>query len=178
MMIRNSFASFSTSRLKMLPDNYSGSKLDTKKPSVKMSARHHHHLCRLYTTRSRRVFLCVIINARTNKHIRETDEKIKRIDSPPNISKSNFLFLSSFKKQLSLSLSSSRSLKKERTTKTKALKAANNTLSLFLPYFFMFLYTNTYRGKILFYCVCFSSNESKKTLNTQALKSRSPKRPV
>ena len=47
MMIRNSFASFSTSRLKMLPDNYSGSKLDTKKPSVKMSARHHHHLCRL-----------------------------------------------------------------------------------------------------------------------------------
>lgn len=138
MMIRNSFASFSTSRLKMLPDNYSGSKLDTKKPSVKMSARHHHHhLCRLYTTRSRRVFLCIVINARTNKHIREreTDEKIKRIDSPPNISKSNSLSLF-FQ---NTTLSSSRLLKKERTTKMKALKAANNTLSLFLPYFFMFL---------------------------------------
>ena len=101
MMIRNSFASFSTSRLKMLPDNYSGSKLDTKKPSVKMSARHHHrHLYRLYTTRSRRVFLCVIINARTNKHIiRERENQTNRF--PTEHLDIEFLFLSSFKIQLS-----------------------------------------------------------------------------
>ena len=107
-----------------------------------------------------------------------TSEKLMRKsnESIPHRTSQNRIFsFSLLSRNNSLSLSSSRSLKKERTTKTKALKAANNTLSLFLPYFFMFLYTNTYRGKILFYCVCFSSNESKKTLNTQALKSRSPK---
>ena len=142
MMIRNSFASFSTSRLKMLPDNYSGSKLDTKKPSVKMSARHHHHLCRLYTTRSRRVFYCVIINARTNKHIRETDEKIKRIDSPPNISKSNFLFLSSFKKQLSLSLSLFFAFVKERkNNKDESTEGSKQySLSLLTLLLYVFIY--------------------------------------
>ena len=32
----------STSRSKMLPDNYSGSKFDARKPSVTSSVRHHH----------------------------------------------------------------------------------------------------------------------------------------
>jgi len=92
-----------------------------------------------------------------------------------NISKSNFLFLSSFKKQLSLS--SSRSLKKERTTKMKALNRQQTILSLFLPYFLMFLYTNTYtRGKIYLTCCCcrkFLSNDesAKKAENTKHTRS-------
>ena len=119
MMIRNSFASFSTSRLKMLPDNYSGSKLDTKKPSVKMSARHHHrHLYRLYTTRSRRVFLCIVINARTNRErnweklMRKSNESIPHWTTSRNrISLSLFIHVTT--------LFSLRGVKKERKNNEK-----------------------------------------------------------
>lgn len=143
MMIRNSFASFSTSRLKMLPDNYSGSKLDTKKPSVKMSARHHHHLCRLYTTRSRRV-LCVIINARTNKHTHTHQRERNWWENQTNRFPTEHLEI-----EFSFSLLSKYNSQQKETTQKRedvsdeSTKGSNNTLSLFLPYFFMFLYTNT-----------------------------------
>jgi len=81
------------------------------------------------------------MRAQINTNIRETDEKIKRIDSPPNISTSNFSF--------SL-LSKYNSQQKETTQKRddvsdESTEGSNNilSLSLFLPYFFMFLYTNT-----------------------------------
>lgn len=121
MMIRNSFASFSTSRLKMLPDNYSGSKLDTKKPSVKMSARHHHrHLYRLYTTRSRRVFLCIVINARTNRERNWEKLMRKSNESIPHWTTSrNRISLSLFIRAEQLSLSSPRGVKKERKNNKK-----------------------------------------------------------
>jgi len=48
----------------------------------------------------------------------------------------------------------------------KALKAANNTLSLFLPYFFMFLYTNTQFSSS--FCVV----EKKISLFNESAKSR------
>ena len=141
MMIRNSFASFSTSRLKMLPDNYSGSKLDTKKPSVKMSARHHHHLCRLYTTRSRRVFLRIVINARTNRERNWWENQTNRFPTEQHL-EIEFLFLSSFMQNNSLS--SLRGVKKERKNNKKKPRETrwwkHHSLSLFLPYFFSCFY--------------------------------------
>ena len=49
----------STSRSKMLPDNYSGSKFDNRKPSVKRSARHHHQQQRQRQQRDRFLFCTV-----------------------------------------------------------------------------------------------------------------------
>lgn len=132
---------------------------------------------RIYATRSRHV-LCIVINARTNREReteRNSDEKIKRIDSPPGTSRNRIFSFSLLSKNNSLS--SSRSLKKERTTKMKALNRQQTILSLFLPYFLMFLYTNTYtRGKIYLTCCCcrkFLSNDesAKKAENTKHTRS-------
>ena len=134
MMIRNSFASFSTSRLKMLPDNYSGSKLDTKKPSVKMSARHHHrHLYRLYTTRSRRVFLCIVINARTNRERNWEKLMRKSNESIPHWTTSrNRISLSLFIHVEQLSLLCAALKKKERTTKRNPERRDDESTTLSL----------------------------------------------
>ena len=133
MMIRNSFASFSTSRLKMLPDNYSGSKLDTKKPSVKMSARHHHrHLYRLYTTRSRRVFLCIVINARTNRERNWEKLMRKSNESIPHRTSRNRISLSLFIHETTLSLLCAALKKKERTTKRNPERRDDESTTLSL----------------------------------------------
>ena len=187
MMIRNSFASFSTSRLKMLPDNYSGSKLDTKKPSVKMSARHHHrHLYRLYTTRSRRVFLCIVINARTNRERNWEKLMRKSNESIPHRTSRNRISLSLFIHETTLS--SLRGVKKERKNnkkkprETRWWKHHSLSLSSYLTSLVVFI-NNTPQFKdftfvLLLFCVKFffltsrrrELAKKKKTLNTRVEK--------
>ena len=158
MMIRNSFASFSTSRLKMLPDNYSGSKLDNNKPIVKISARHHHHhLCRLCTIGSRRVFLCFVINARTNKHIREGEKLMRKSnESIPHWTSRNRISLSLFIHVTTLSSLCAALKKKERTTKRNFERRDDESTTLSLSSYLTSLcfYILTRGLKILCVVVC------------------------
>lgn len=86
-----------------------------------MSARHHHrHLYRLYTTRSRRVFLCIVINARTNRERNWEKLMRKSNESIPHWTTSrNRISLSLFIRAEQLSLSSPRGVKKERKNNKK-----------------------------------------------------------
>ena len=65
-----------------------------------------------------------------------------------NISKSNFLFLSSFKKQLSLFFAFVKERKNNKDESTK--QAANNTLSLLTLLLYVFIYEHLYERKDLF----------------------------
>lgn len=64
----------STSRSKMLPDNYSGSKFDNRKPSVKRSARHHHQQQRQRQQRDRFLF-CTAVHSSCGEREREREHK-------------------------------------------------------------------------------------------------------
>jgi len=64
----------STSRSKMLPDNYSGSKFDNRKPSVKRSARHHHQQQRQRQQRDR-FLLCTAVHSLRSRGERERERE-------------------------------------------------------------------------------------------------------
>jgi hypothetical protein len=160
-----------------------------------MSARHHHrHLYRLYTTRSRRVFLCIVINARTNRErnweklmMRKSNESIPRWEHL----EIEFLFLSSFMQNNSLS--SPRGVKKERKNnekkprETRRWKHHSLSLSSYLTSLVVFI-NNTPQFKddftfvLLLFCVKFFFLTSrrrelakrKKTLNTLEWEAKDP----
>jgi len=60
----------------MLPDNYSGSKFDNRKPSVKRSARHHHQQQRQRQQRDR-FLLCTAVHSLRSRGEREREREHK-----------------------------------------------------------------------------------------------------
>ena len=159
-----------------------------------MSARHHHrHLYRLYTTRSRRVFLCIVINARTNRERNWEKLMRKSNESIPHWTTSrNRISLSLFIRAEQLSLSSPRGVKKERKNnkkkprETRRWKHHSLSLSSYLTSLVVFINNNTPQFKddftfvlLLLLCLSFSfwraddeSAKKKKTLNTRSRSER------
>jgi hypothetical protein len=123
----------------MLPDNYSGSKFDNRKPSVKRSARHHHQQQRQRQQRDR-FLLCTAVHSLRSRGEREREREHKATTTEKE-EEENKRFDSSKrrepKRNLSFSYTNDTNTRtgRRRRKKTKEVNDDACSLFLFLPLF-------------------------------------------
>jgi len=121
----------------MLPDNYSGSKFDNRKPSVKRSARHHHQQQRQRQQRDRFLFCTAVHSLRSrgerereNTKQRQRKKKKKKTNDSIRVKEGNRNEISLFPTRTTRTRA-----RKKKKKKTKEVNDDACSLFLFLPLF-------------------------------------------